>query len=240
MDFQNIQMRDVAIVGLICIAAAISAAIALLVVAAKQIRDLDIPEDADFFETMRAIPITVPIALDLLDLGLDFFAAPVAWIILEMLGLGALKAITIIEAIIPGTNLIPTMTIAWAFTRLTNKDRQTPFRRALREQQLVTDGQYPSLQRGGSRADYFRQQALPPGERSGMSGSRVLADGRVLGDSGSNRRRRSRLGDSSDALEGEILDEDDDFLPGGIQRRRDSGYDDDYDGDDTLDDEALG
>mgnify|MGYP000027826795 CR=1 FL=1 len=237
MDFQSVQMRDVAIVVAICIAAAISAGMALLVVAAKQIRDLDLPEDADFFETLRAIPITIPIALDLLDLGLDVFSAPVSWIILEMLGLGALKAVTIVEALIPGTNLIPTMTVAWAFARMTRGKPETSFQRTLREQQLASQGRYPQLQRGGSRADFYRQQALPPGQRSGLGGSQVVVDGRSLR---GGRRRHLRSGEEEEPLEGEVLDADDEWLPGGLRRRREEEYDDDYDGDDTFDEEALG
>src|SRR5262245_20062579 len=109
----NLQLRDVCIVLGVSGVAIIAGAIALLVMAAQSVRDIQIPEDADFFETMQLIPITIPIALDLLDLVLDVFSAPIAWIVLDMLGLGALKMITVLESIIPGTQLIPTMTLAW-------------------------------------------------------------------------------------------------------------------------------
>jgi hypothetical protein len=56
----------------------------------------------------------------LLDLTLDFLAAPFAWIILDKLNLRALRNIATIEAVIPGTQVIPTLTIAWIVVRLFN------------------------------------------------------------------------------------------------------------------------
>src|SRR5258705_4569457 len=87
--------------------------ITLLVTAWQQVQDLQIPQEADFFETLQVLPITVPIALDLLDLAFDTFSAPITWILLELMGLRALQMITVIEGIIHGTGVIPTMTIAW-------------------------------------------------------------------------------------------------------------------------------
>lgn len=221
------------VVILVCMAAALAAGVALLVVAARQIRDLEIPEDADFFETLLAVPITVPIALDLLDMGLDVLAAPVSWVILEMLGLGALKMITTIEALIPGTQVIPTMTLAWVLARFMKKDRNTPFRQAMRDQQMLTRGQYPQVSRTGrSRADQIRRMALPPGSRAGAAGGRALADGDVIGDApgGIRPSRRRRSSPDDDFLEGEY---DDLEAP---RSRRDSDVD--YDGDGFPDEDA--
>ena len=117
MDISQIPLRDALIVVAICAAAAIAAAVALLFMAAQQVRDLEIPPDADFFEVMQVIPITIPIALDLLDGALDVFSAPISWVILEMMGLGQLKMITLVESLIPGTQLIPTLTISWIIGR---------------------------------------------------------------------------------------------------------------------------
>jgi len=109
---QNIQWSDIFLVGGACIAMALVGAIALLVVAARQVAQIEVPEDADFFETLQLIPITVPLALDLLDMAFDVFSAPISWIILEMLGLRALQMITVFEGLIPGTQIIPTLTAA--------------------------------------------------------------------------------------------------------------------------------
>ena len=93
-------------------------AIGLLVIAASDVREANIPPDADFFETMRLIPITIPLALDMLDLVFDFLAAPISWLILEALGLKALRLVTIAEGLIPGTQIIPTLTVGWIAARM--------------------------------------------------------------------------------------------------------------------------
>jgi hypothetical protein len=112
------------VLGAVLVLALISS-LTLFVIAARQIRNIDIPEDADFFETLRLLPITVPLALDLLDLVFDIFAAPIAWVILELMGLKALQLITIFEGLLPGTQVIPTLTIAWIIARST-KTQATP------------------------------------------------------------------------------------------------------------------
>ena len=83
----------------------------------RDIRRLQIPANAGFFGTLRVIPLRVAIFLDLLDLALDSFAAPLAWFILRWLRLDGLRAPAIIEAFIPGTQLLPTMTVLWFATR---------------------------------------------------------------------------------------------------------------------------
>lgn len=227
MDINSLPLRDVCIgFGVIGIAA-LAGAIALLVMAARSVRDIQIPEDADFFETMQLIPITIPIALDLLDLALDFLAAPVAWIILDMLGLGALKMITTIEALIPGTQIIPTMTAAWIISRTLIKDRTSGFRTAMHQYQLKTRSSVPILGQGrgtGSRADYYRGLALPTGEENENAIPARRARGGNLGG-------LSPLGGDEEPIEGEIVD-DGDFPGGGRVRGSGGGYDesgDDYD-----------
>jgi hypothetical protein len=93
-------------------------AIALILYILYRVRRVNLPPDASFFEALRATPFVVVLALDLLDLGLDFLSAPFAWAILSRLGLQPLRAITVIESIIPGTQALPTMTIAWIVARL--------------------------------------------------------------------------------------------------------------------------
>ena len=72
--------------------------------------------DAMQNETGVKIPDTM--AIDLLDLALDFLAAPISWLILDRLGLKALRGVSAVEALIPGTQLIPTMTLCWFGVRL--------------------------------------------------------------------------------------------------------------------------
>ncbi|MGB0384176.1 MAG: hypothetical protein ACPGWR_05050 [Ardenticatenaceae bacterium] len=77
-----------------------------------------LPDDVTFIEAMRLSPFRVVLFLDLLDFGLDFFSAPISWMLLSRLGLTKLRGATILEAFIPGTQAIPTMTLTWIFVRL--------------------------------------------------------------------------------------------------------------------------
>lgn len=155
-------IRQFALIIVLCIGSALLAAVVLFIVAARQIRNLDIPEDADFFETLQHVPITIPLALDALDMAFDFFAAPISWIILELLGLRALQMITVFEGLIPGTQLIPTMTLAWGVSRIMGDKRRSPARRALYQYQVEQDQRrFGRLGRGRASADDFRRRSLP-------------------------------------------------------------------------------
>ncbi|MCI0579515.1 MAG: hypothetical protein L0331_25375, partial [Chloroflexi bacterium] len=82
------------------------------------VRQIDIPPDAGLADTLHLTPLLVVLAIDLLDLGLDVLAAPVSWVILDRLGLKALRGISVVEALIPVTQFIPTLTLAWLAVRL--------------------------------------------------------------------------------------------------------------------------
>jgi hypothetical protein len=92
----------------------------LLVYAYRTVRHLDIPPDAGLADTLHVTPFLVVVGIDLLDLTLDVLAAPAAWIILDRLGLKALRNVATLEAIIPGTQIIPTLTLAWIVVRVFN------------------------------------------------------------------------------------------------------------------------
>ncbi len=111
-------------------------AITLLVIAFRQTRHLDIPRDADFFETMRLIPITVPLALDMLDAVFDVLSAPISWMILEAMGLRALQLVTVAEGLIPFTQVLPTLTVAWVIARVTKGSTPSQFEVEMKERQL--------------------------------------------------------------------------------------------------------
>jgi hypothetical protein len=110
------------ILTILLIAMAVSVVVACigLVALARGIRRLRIPSDADFFTTMRYIPLLLAIMLDLLDFGLDIFSAPIMWIALDRMGLYNLRNKATIEALIPVTNVIPTFTASWFAARLFN------------------------------------------------------------------------------------------------------------------------
>jgi hypothetical protein len=82
-----------------------------------RVKRINIPADADFFTTLRATPFSVVLLLDLLDLAFDFLSAPIAWALLSWLGLKSLRNISVAESVIPGTQFLPTMTVAWVIAR---------------------------------------------------------------------------------------------------------------------------
>jgi hypothetical protein len=104
--------------GLACIAGtALLLALVVGVYVFSRFKRINLPPDADTLTALRMTPLSVVILLDLLDLGLDIFAAPFAWVILTKLGLGPLRGVTVVEGLIPGTGAIPTMTAAWIMAR---------------------------------------------------------------------------------------------------------------------------
>ena len=87
-------------------------------IALFKLRKLDVPPNATFVETLYYTPLLVVVAVDLLDLAFDFLAAPLSWTLLDRLGLKALRGVSTVEALIPGTQLIPTMTLCWIGARI--------------------------------------------------------------------------------------------------------------------------
>lgn len=83
----------------------------------RSIRALRVPANAGFFATMHYVPLALVVLLDLLDFGLDIFAAPVSWLLLDRLGLKGLRNKAAIEALIPFTQPIPTFTLGWVAAR---------------------------------------------------------------------------------------------------------------------------
>jgi hypothetical protein len=84
----------------------------------KQVKKIDVPPDAGFAETLHYTPFLVVVLIDLLDFALDFLAAPLAWVILDRLGLKALRGVSTVEALVPLTQAVPTMTLCWIGARL--------------------------------------------------------------------------------------------------------------------------
>lgn len=203
MDFlQDVTIQQAILVFGLFAAFALAGAVFLLVLAAQQIAGIEIPEDADFFETLQMLPITVPLALDLLDLAFDVFSAPISWLILELLGLKALQTITLFEGLIPGTQLIPTMTAAWVVARIMGKNDKASdsrLRRNIRDYQLrAEDERYARLEGGRAEVlqDRYRQQPLlPPSQNDSTQPNRPSQGG-----------RQRRLPGS--IVEGEIVGED--------------------------------
>jgi hypothetical protein len=95
----------------------------LLAIAVRQMRHIDVPPGATFGETLHYTPLLVVLGIDLLDFALDILAAPVTWVLLDRMGLKALRDVSAVEAVIPGTQPIPLLTAAWIFVRVTGYER---------------------------------------------------------------------------------------------------------------------
>jgi hypothetical protein len=119
----EVQWLDVLKVLGIVIAAGLILAMLLAAWVFYKVRRINLPINADFFDALRATPFSVVLLLDLLDLSLDFLSAPIAWVILGKLGLLPLRAVSVIESLIPGTQVLPTMTIAWVIARVWKRAR---------------------------------------------------------------------------------------------------------------------
>jgi hypothetical protein len=89
----------------------------LTALAFRQMRRIDVPADADFNTTLQLVPLIVVLGIDMLDFALDILAAPLAWLILDGMGLKALRNVSAVEALIPFTQPIPTLTLCWVLVR---------------------------------------------------------------------------------------------------------------------------
>lgn len=106
------------LLSLLIIAVALGALLLALIY--RRLRRINVPPDADFFTTIRAVPLSLVVALDLLDFGLDFLSTPIDWLILSRFNLRALRNVAVVEALIPFTQPIPTLTLAWFAARALN------------------------------------------------------------------------------------------------------------------------
>lgn len=106
-------------VGIAVLVILILAAV-VLALAFQRLRKIRVPANADFFTTIRAVPLALVVGLDLLDLGLDVLSTPVVWFLLDRLKLSALRNVAAFEAFLPFTGPIPTLTMAWIAARLFN------------------------------------------------------------------------------------------------------------------------
>lgn len=102
----------------ICAGVSLTLSVVLLAIAVGQVRKINVPPDADFTTTLLYTPLLVVLGIDLLDLALDVLAAPIAWIILDRMGLKALRNVSAVEALVPFTQPIPTLTLAWLAVRV--------------------------------------------------------------------------------------------------------------------------
>lgn len=118
-------VEDLRAIGLvIAVGMGISLLLALLlfIFVIRNLRRINVPPGAGFGETLAYTPLTLVLFIDLLDWGLDILAAPVVWVVLDRLGLRALRNVSAVEALIPFTQFIPTLTLSWVWVRLFGQD----------------------------------------------------------------------------------------------------------------------
>jgi hypothetical protein len=113
-------LRSVIVAVALTTVLSLSLAGVVLYMAYRKLRRIKIAADSDFLTTVRAVPLSLVVGLDLLDLGLDVFSTPITWLILDRLGLKALRNVATIKAVIPIGDMIPALTLAWLGARLFN------------------------------------------------------------------------------------------------------------------------
>ena len=93
-------------------------------VVVRLIRRATVDRDPETLAAVQALPLPLALGIDAIDLGLDFLGAPVAWLAvteaarrLEAPELKRLRGLTLLESLIPGTQLIPVMTITWIYAQ---------------------------------------------------------------------------------------------------------------------------
>ncbi len=105
------------IIGMVLLGAVLLGIIGLLLIH-RSLARLQVPPNAGFATTLRIVPLSLVIVLDLLDLGLDIFAAPIVWLLLSRYRLQALRNVAAVEALVPFTQVVPTLTFAWLAVRM--------------------------------------------------------------------------------------------------------------------------
>ncbi len=107
----------VEILAIVMVVALVLAVVGLTLIH-RRLRRLRVPANASFTTTLRMVPLSLVVILDLLDLALDMFAAPIVWVLLSRYRLQALRNTAAVEALIPFTQVVPTLTVAWFAVRM--------------------------------------------------------------------------------------------------------------------------
>lgn len=118
-------LRDVGLIIFAFMAISFVLAMILFFFVIRQLKRIDVPANAGFAETLLYTPLLLVIFVDLLDFALDILAAPFTWVVLDRLGLRALRGVAAFEALLPFTQFIPTMTLAWFAARIFGSQMET-------------------------------------------------------------------------------------------------------------------
>jgi|GEM_PF-771695 len=114
----SVNLRSLVVAAAVAALLVVALAAATLYVAYRKLRRIRIASNSDFFTTVRAVPLALVVGLDLLDLGLEVFSTPITWLVLDRLGLKALRNVATIKAVIPIGDMIPALTLAWLAARI--------------------------------------------------------------------------------------------------------------------------
>jgi hypothetical protein len=119
----------------------------LIALVYRRLRRIKLPPNADFWTTVRAVPFTLVLALDLLDLGLDMFSAPIVWVVLNRFRLQSLRNVAAAQALIPFSQAVPTLTLAWFAARMLGlgQDAVYPHRRIIDTDQSEPGAYVPRI-----------------------------------------------------------------------------------------------
>jgi hypothetical protein len=135
MDWKTI----LEVLGVIALIALVLSVI-ILAVAFRRLRRIRLPPNPDFFTTVRAVPLSLVVGLDLLDLALDTFSSPIIWFLLRRANLESLRRVATVEAILPFMGPVPTLTLAWLAARWFNLGQ--PYDPDLIETERIGPGRY--------------------------------------------------------------------------------------------------
>jgi len=135
MDWKTI----LEVLGVIALIALILSVL-ILAVAFRRLRRIRLPPNPDFFTTVRAVPLSLVVGLDLLDLALDSLSSPIIWFLLRRANLESLRRVATVEAILPFMGPVPTLTLAWLAARTFNLGE--PYDPDLIETEQVGPGRY--------------------------------------------------------------------------------------------------
>ena len=117
MDSPNLLQSLLIALGVVVLLTTLAAAL-LLWWLHRKLQLLRIATDASLGETLRSIPFLLALALDLLDMGLNLFAAPFVCFFLHRMGWMKLRNLATAAAAIPGTQFVPILSIAWIAARV--------------------------------------------------------------------------------------------------------------------------
>ncbi|PID85082.1 MAG: hypothetical protein CSA11_10110 [Chloroflexi bacterium] len=110
-------LQQLGIIILAAMAISLIVGLLLLIFVVRLLKRIDVPAGADFTETLLYTPLVVVITIDLLDFALDILSAPLSWVVLDRLGLKALRGVAAVEGLLPLTQFLPTMTLCWLGAR---------------------------------------------------------------------------------------------------------------------------